>query len=188
MAGRYTDGGGGRDGDCPSCGAARVGGLQGCRELFGTLGTREFENRDYFRAHRLTVDAYCLQHPEQYMKSSKSAAAHLSGMCWSLERGRTLHLPPPLKRWVDGPRRYVRVPPPPPGDRGRLTVMSLVGAADAADYERRALEWARSAWQAWSAHWPQARAWVEDALAEARSRGGRGQVPGRKRTKARRSV
>jgi hypothetical protein len=166
MAGRYNGGEGASADGCPSCGAPGVAGLDGCRALFGTLGAREFSNPDYFRAHRLTVDAYCLQHPDEYMKSSKSAAAHLAGMCWSLERGRSLHLPPALKRWVDGPRTYVRVPPPAPRRRGGLTVESLVGAVDPDDYERRALEWARSVWQAWSAHWPQARTWVEEALAE----------------------
>jgi hypothetical protein len=83
--------------------------------------------------------------------------------------GRSVHLPRPLKRWVDGPCSYVRVPPPPPRARGSITVVSIVDAMDAADYERRATEWARSAWAAWSAHWAQARAWVEEALAEDRS-------------------
>ena len=163
--------------ECPSCGAPGVGGLGGCQALFGRLGEREFSDPAYYRAHRLTVDAYCLQHPEQFMKSSKSAAAHLAGMCWSMERGRSLHLPAPLKRWVDGPRSFVRVAPPSPLDRGRVTLLSLVGALDADDYERRALEWARSAWEAWSAHWDQARAWVQEALDEHQ-----GAAQGRRRT------
>ncbi len=154
--------------DCPSCGAAGVGGLDGCRAVFDRLGEREFSDPDYFRTHRLTVDAYSLQHPEQFMKSSKSAAAHLTGMCWSLERGRSLHLPAPLKRWVDGPRSYVRVAAPPARGRGSITVASMVDASDAADYERLAMEWARSAWAAWAAHWGQARAWVQEALDESR--------------------
>jgi hypothetical protein len=120
--------------------------------------------------HRLTVDAYSLQHPERFMKSSKSAAAHLAAMCWTMERGRSLHLPEPLKRWVDGPRRYARVTAPPPGCRGGLTVASVADAADPADYEARVLAWAASAWQAWAPHWDQARAWVEEALHEYRGR------------------
>lgn len=151
---------------CPSCGASGLGGLDGCRALLGRLGEREFSDPAYFRVHRLTVDAYSLQHPEQFMKSSKSAAAHLAGMCWSLEKERSLHLPRPLKRWVDGTRHFVRVPPPPPGVRGKLTLLSVVGAVDAAEYELSVMEWAQSAWAAWSVHWDQARAWVQEALAE----------------------
>ena len=155
---------------CPSCGAPGVGGLEGCLSLLGTLGAREFEDPAYFAAHRLTVDAYCLQHPDQYMKSTKSAAAHLAAMCWTMELRRERHMPAALKQRVDGPRTYTRVEPPPPTQRGELTLLSLVGAADAADYEARALEWATSAWNAWAMHWPQARQWVAEAMAEHASR------------------
>lgn len=104
--------------------------------MLGRLGEREFSDPEYFRVHRLTVDAYSLQHPEQFMKSTKSAAAHLAGMCWSMERGRSVHLPLPLKAWVDGARKYIRVPPPPSGERGQITVVSVVEAVDAMDHER----------------------------------------------------
>src|SRR5215216_7826173 len=87
--------------DCPSCGAVGVGGLGGCRTVFDELAGREFSDPAFFAAHRLSVDAYSLQHPEQFMKSSKSAAAHLTGMCWSMEYGYSVHLPRPLKNWVD---------------------------------------------------------------------------------------
>ncbi|MEW4569465.1 DUF5946 family protein [Tautonia sp. JC769] len=155
--------------DCPSCGAPRVGGLDGCRALFDRLGEREFSDPEFFRAHRLTVDAYSLQHPEQFMKSSKSAAAHLAGMCWSMERGRSTHLPAPLKRWVDGRKNYARLTPPPPRARGTVTVIDVLDAEDAAEHERRVEAWARSAWSAWAGHWSQARAWVVEALEGSRA-------------------
>ncbi|MBM4068192.1 MAG: hypothetical protein FJ271_04525 [Planctomycetes bacterium] len=155
--------------DCPACGAPGVGGLDGCRAMLGRVGEREFSDPEYFRAHRLTVDAYSLQHPEQFMESSKSAAAHLAGMCWSMERGRSIHLPAPLKCWVDGPRKYACVTPPPPRARGTITVVDVVGAEDAAEHERRVEAWAQSAWAAWSDHWAQARAWVKEALEESRA-------------------
>lgn len=154
------------DGSCPSCGASGVGGLDGCLTVFGTLGAREFSDPAYFAAHRVSVDAYCLQHPELYMKSSKSAAAHLAAMCWTMEYGRSRHMPSALKQWVDGRRTYTRIAPPPPARRGELTVLSIVDAASPADYEARVLAWATSAWQAWAVHWAQARQWVEEALAE----------------------
>ncbi|HEX2247938.1 MAG TPA: DUF5946 family protein, partial [Arthrobacter sp.] len=87
---------------CPDCGAPGVANLDECRALFAEVGAREFANEEFFRVHRLTVDAYCLQHPDAYMGSSKSAAAHLAAMCWSMEYGRTTNLPGALKRWVDG--------------------------------------------------------------------------------------
>jgi len=152
--------------DCPSCGAQGVGGLDGCLALFGTLGAREFSDTDYFQLHRLTVDAYCLQHPEQYMKSSKSAAAHLAAMFWSMEIGMSAHMPAPLKLWVDGPKKYVRIPPPSFCERGLITIVDVISAESSEDYETRAWEWAKSAWSAWSGHWDQARAWVQEAIEE----------------------
>jgi hypothetical protein len=153
---------------CPSCGAPDVDGLEGCRAVFNSLAEREFSDPAFFASHRLCVDAYSLQHPDEFMKSTKSAAAHLAGMCWSLEVGRSEHLPEPLKRWVDGPRQFTRVEPPPQEERGVLTVLSATGAQDAADYERRVLAWGRSAWDAWARHHEQARAWVAEAKNAAR--------------------
>ena len=70
---------------CPECGAPGVASPDACKELFAEVGAREFADEAFFRVHRLTVDAYCLQHPNAYMRSSKSAAAHLAA----------LHSPPP---------------------------------------------------------------------------------------------
>ncbi len=151
---------------CPDCGAPGVASLDDCRDLFAEVGAREFADAAFFRVHRLTVDAYCLQHPDVYMKSSKSAAAHLAAMCWSVEYGRSTHLADALKRWLDGPRTYVRVDPPPLLHWGTLTVRHVLGVGDPDKYAVRAEEWARSAWEAWGEHHDQARAWVAEALAE----------------------
>jgi len=152
--------------DCPSCGALSVGGLDGCLSLFVNLGLREFTNADYFKMHRLSVDAYCLQHPEQYMVSSKSAAAHLAAMCWTMEIEKSLHMPAQLKLWVDGPRRYVRILPPPLCNLGDLTIIDVFGTKNPEEYETKVWQWAKSAWDAWSDHWDQARVWVQEAISE----------------------
>lgn len=155
---------------CPSCGAPAVGGVGGCRAVFDNLAVREFSDPLYFKFHRLCVDAYSLQHPEQFMKSTKSAATHLTAMCWSLERGTTLHLPDALKCWVDGARTFERIQSPDPGRRGHLTVLHAVAATTPQDYEIRVNAWARSAWEAWAMHWDQARRWIGQALGEQRHR------------------
>lgn len=157
---------------CPDCGAPGVASPDACKELFAEVGAREFADEAFFRVHRLTVDAYCLQHPDAYMRSSKSAAAHLAAMCWSMEHGRSANLPGALKRWVDGPRSYARVVPPPPQQRGALTLRHVLGVDDPDEYAMRAKEWARSAWEAWGEHHDRARAWVAQALA-GRGRAGR---------------
>jgi hypothetical protein len=70
---------------CPHGGARNVGGEGGCNDLFQEVVGREFSRPELFQVHRLTVDAYALQHPDRYMKSAKSAVAHLTGMCWAME-------------------------------------------------------------------------------------------------------
>lgn len=82
---------------CPQCCATGVHDTDSCERLFQEVIGHEFSRSELFGVHRLTVDAYSLQHPDRYMKSTKSAAAHLSGLCWSLERA-----------WVDA-RRWGQV-------------------------------------------------------------------------------
>ncbi len=151
---------------CPSCGAIGVNSIEACQTKFATMLEREFSNPDFFKAHRLTIDAYSLQHPEQYMLSSKSAATHLTGMCWSMEHGYSQHLPSTLKKWVDGARTYTRIIPPSPLSRGEITFNHVFEIYDPEQYFIAVTEWAKSAWNAWSIHWPQARKWIKEAISE----------------------
>ncbi|MCJ7629550.1 MAG: DUF5946 family protein, partial [Longimicrobiales bacterium] len=48
------------DSRCPHCGAANVGGEEGCNRLFQEVVGREFSRPELFQVHRLTVDAYSL--------------------------------------------------------------------------------------------------------------------------------
>jgi hypothetical protein len=51
---------------------------QKCQEIFETILTKEYSDFRYAKAHRMTVDAYCLQHPDIYMVSPKSFAARFA--------------------------------------------------------------------------------------------------------------
>lgn len=150
---------------CPFCGAPGMSSYAACRARFDDIVGKEFADPDYFMAHRLTVDAYSLQHPEHFMVSAKSAAAHLMAMCWSMEFGPELHLPRPVKDYLDGNRAFEVIVPPPPCQRGTVTVAHVAAAPDAVSHLERARTWALSAWGAWSSSHDQARAWVADAVA-----------------------
>ena len=54
---------------CAACGASVEQGKGGCLKLFEEILAREFSDYRYGRIHRLTVDAYSLQHPDEYMRS-----------------------------------------------------------------------------------------------------------------------
>ena len=75
----------GRSDVCEDCGAVVLEGKAGCQKLFEAVVARELGDYRYGKTHRLTVDAYSLQHPEPYMRSGKSFAAHLTGVCAALE-------------------------------------------------------------------------------------------------------
>jgi hypothetical protein len=49
----------------------------------------------------------------------------------------------------------------PPADRGRVTVLDILGARDLAEHTRRIERWALSAWQAWLPHHATIRSWLD---------------------------
>lgn len=126
----------------------------GCWRTFGQVQADEAERFGYLPANRLVVDAYMAQHPGdgRDRRDRQSVFIHLVGLCAAVERGwprqypvwllgeviRRHHGQFPILERADGP--------------GALTVLHMVGAADHADYERRALEWARAVWAGWRVH------------------------------------
>ncbi|MCJ7555978.1 MAG: DUF5946 family protein [Gammaproteobacteria bacterium] len=63
----------------------------GCWAACGHVLAREYQDQRYFAVHRLTVDAYAVQHPGVPSKQGiQSVGVHLLRLCRVLERG----LPP----------------------------------------------------------------------------------------------
>jgi hypothetical protein len=130
------------------------------------LLARDFSDVMYFRVHRLLVDVYCLQHPERYCVSFKSLAAHLAGLCWSLEHGGSTAVPSEaIRRWVE--RHPDLNKPALPEGRGALTIAHVRSAPDPVAHARAVDEWARSTWAAYTGLQAVAREWVRLALADA---------------------
>ena len=154
--------------DCPECGAPVAGGRAGCQRLFDEVLAREFGDYRYAREHRLMVDAYSLQHPGEYMRSAKSYAAHLTGVCAALERGGTAEVNRAVQTWLNGPQTLERPDHPAPRQRGALTIVHVHGAGEPQEHVRRVREWAQSAWEAWRSHHHLARQWIEEAAARPR--------------------
>lgn len=147
---------------CPGCGLVAPGGEAGCRRLYERVLMHEASDTALVRVHRLTVDTYCLQHPERYCRSSRSLAAHLCGLCWAFEHDADPAIDRAIRRWLDGVPLVERPDIPP--IRGELTVADVRGAADAVVHAQAVERWARSTWQAWSSLHPLARRWIEEAV------------------------
>ena len=138
-------------GVCEDCGAVVAGGKAGCLKLFEEILAREFSDYRYGRIHRLTVDAYSLQHPDRYMRSGKSFAAHLTGMCAALEVEDASAVNQAVQKWLSTNPEIVK-PTRIPERKGSLTITFVHGAADADEHVARVREWAREVWGAWSEH------------------------------------
>src|ERR1700753_3154473 len=88
------------DNVCEDCGAVVAEGKAGCLKMFEEILAREFSDYRYGRFHRLTVDAYSLQHPDEYMRSGKSFAAHLTGLCAALEGEDAFSTNQAVQKWL----------------------------------------------------------------------------------------
>jgi hypothetical protein len=114
-----------------------------------------------YASTRLTVDVYCLQHPERYCVSAKSLAAHLTGVCWALEHGGDESGLRELQRWLNAPGMLAK--PPLPAARGKLTIADLARVADPDGYSSALDAWARSTWAAYSPLHAIAEDWIRQA-------------------------
>jgi hypothetical protein len=147
---------------CKDCGAVVAQGKAGCLKLFEEILAREFSDYRYGKIHRLTVDAYSLQHPDAYMRSGKSFAAHLTGMCARFEYEDTLALNQAVQKWLSTNPK-IEKPAQIPEQRGNLTITYIHSAADAEEHTKRVREWARDVWGAWSEHHALARQLIGEA-------------------------
>ncbi len=136
---------------CEDCGAVVAEGKAGCLKLFEEILTREFSDYRYGKIHRLTVDAYSLQHPDAYMRSGKSFAAHLTGIYAALEAEDALAVNQTVQKWLSTNPK-IEKPARLPEQRGNLTITFIHSAVDADEHDKRVREWAQEVWSAWSEH------------------------------------
>ncbi|HKS29846.1 MAG TPA: DUF5946 family protein [Pyrinomonadaceae bacterium] len=150
---------------CEDCGASVTGGREGCLKLFEEILVREFSDYRYGRIHRLTVDAYSLQHPDRYMRSGKSFAAHLTGICAAIEHEDTLALNQVVQKWLST-NPAIQKPAHLPEQRGRLNIAYIHSASDADEHIERVREWARDVWSSWAEHHALASQLIAEAKAQ----------------------
>jgi hypothetical protein len=108
---------------------------------------------------RLTIDVYCLQHPDRYCLSAKSLAAHLTGVCWALEHGISEGGLRELQRRLESRRELVK--PAIPAGRGKVTVADIVGVTGPDEYRKALDHWARTTWAAYADLQQTARDWID---------------------------
>ena len=143
---------------CPSCGAP-LGGRDGCQAQFDELSARAHESHARGAMHTMVVDAYALQHPEDYCQSAKSYAAHLTGLCCGLEHPGDQKLYWQIARWLDGPATIIK--PPVLEIRGRKHIATVTFAKEN-EYQTAVRQWAAAVWTAYEPQQYLARSWLAE--------------------------
>ena len=139
-----------------SCGLASK---EKCKEIFEAILLKEFSDFRYVRVHRLTVDAYSLQHPDDYMISAKSFAAHLTGMSCAMEYGNDPKLLRLLQKWLNGKKQLIK--PKRLEYFGHLTISHVDKAEHGAEHVELVWEWARDVWEAYNIYHNLANSWID---------------------------
>ncbi|MDA8021340.1 MAG: DUF5946 family protein [Thermoanaerobaculia bacterium] len=132
----------------------------GCWETFGRVLAREYSDRQYFEVHRLTVDAYAVQHPGQPSRQSiQSVGVHLIRLCLFLEHG--LQPEQANSAMLAAAKRkseFSWLTPPEP--LGSITVADVESAVGVGEHKDRVRAWATQMWQVWSPHHETVRTWA----------------------------
>jgi hypothetical protein len=142
---------------CPSCGAP-LGGRAGCQAAFDAASAAAWSSPARGAVHNLVVDAYAMQHPEEYGRSAKSYAAHLLGLCCGVEHPGDRDLYWSIARWLDGGRDLLK--PQLLRTRGDRTIADVAAIEDDAAFAAAVRAWARAVWDAYSSQHPQAHQWL----------------------------
>lgn len=135
-----------------------------CKEMFDEILAKEFSDFNYGRVHRLTVDSYSLQHPDPYMVSAKSFAAHLTGMCCTMMYDNDQQLMRLLQRWLNGNR--VLIKPDLLEGLGSLNISHIMDSKDGPHHQSLVREWAAKVWEAYTPYHDLAQEWIHSAQKE----------------------
>lgn len=144
-----------------SCG---IKSIEECKAMQHLAIVKETENFEYASVHRLRVDAYCLQHPEIHLISSKSFFAHLLGLCIAMEYENDSNLFKALQKWeygknlIDKPQMLQCF--------GDLTISHIINARNGLEYKQLVEEWANSVWDAYKIYHELAHSWIEKVREE----------------------
>jgi len=115
----------------------------------------------------VVVDAYSLQHRDQFMVSRKSFAAHLTGACAALEFDDTERINKIAQSWLST-NPELDPSPAPPEDVESITVMDAFETASPEAYFEVVRRWIAAAWDAWPEYHEYARALIGRAAGGSR--------------------
>lgn len=133
----------------------------GCWAIYGEILAREYENTKLMEIHRLSVDAYAVQHPGgKDRQSIQSVGAHLIRLCLFIEH----NLSPEnanAAMLIAAKHKHKYTWLKPPDSLGNITAADVHKAKDAAEHKKIVRAWANESWMAWSAYHGVIRSWIK---------------------------
>jgi hypothetical protein len=156
---------------CPGCGA-RLADLDGpthaymtsspaCWAAFNTVIAREFSDPGLMDVHRLTVDAWAVQHPgDGSRRAIQSVGLHLARLWVQLDRG--LEGEAANAAMLGFAARKADLPVLDPPSRFSITIDEAAGAAAPEAHRAAVRRWATATWADWSDHHQFIRSWAGD--------------------------
>ncbi len=132
----------------------------GCWSIYGKVLAREYSDPSYFSVHRLTVDAYAVQHPgSKDRQSIQSVGVHLIRLCLFLEHGLTAKNANYVMLEA-GKYKNSFIWLKPPDSMGSITAADVHKAKSVHEHKSFVTAWAESSWNAWSMHHETIRSWL----------------------------
>jgi len=132
----------------------------GCWSVYGEVLAREYSDVSFFEIHRLSVDAYAVQHPGSTDRQSiQSVGVHLIRLCLFLEYGLAAENANNAML-AAGKYKHSFVWLEPPASLGRITVADVAKTKTVEEHKAVVRAWAQSLWDAWSMHHDTIRSWL----------------------------
>ncbi len=164
---------------CPGCGS-RLPALDGpthaymtsspaCWAAFGRVNAREYQNPDLMPVHRLTVDAWAVQHPgDGSRRAIQSVGLHLARLMVQLDDG--LSGDAANAAMLGFAARKADMLELPPRATYEMTVADVVDAETPDAHEKAVRAWAQAVWADWADHHDFIRRWASEGFTQSSDR------------------
>lgn len=120
-----------------------------CWSAFGEIIAREYSDLSLMAVHRLTVDAWAVQHPGNGSRAAvQSVGLHLARLMVQLEQG--LSGDAANRAMLSFAKRKSSLPALPPRSKYRMTVADVVHSTGNSHHQAAVRRWARCVWEDWS--------------------------------------
>lgn len=155
---------------CPGCGSrlpavagpvhAYMTSSPACWAAFGQVMAREYSDPGLMAVHRLSVDAWAVQHPGDGSRQAiQSVGLHLARLMVQVEQG--LEGEAANTAMLGFAARKATLVELPPREAYAVTVADVVGAEAPAAHAAAVQAWAESVWAAWADQHDFIRGWAK---------------------------